>query len=78
MQVRPRDEVFTGIEVALHELSQPLTVLQCRLELGLMDGSGKATHEAVEHALLECRRVNAAVSTMRELVRQGLEQTGRG
>jgi hypothetical protein len=62
------EEMISGIEVALHDLCQPLTVLQCKLELGLLKGGEEATHAAVVDGLHECRRMNAVVKTMRELV----------
>jgi hypothetical protein len=63
-------EMVTGFEVALHDLCQPLTVLQCKLELGLLKGGEEATHAAVLDGLRECKRLNAAVTTMRELIQQ--------
>jgi hypothetical protein len=68
MQSRRAEEMISGIEVALHDLCQPLTVLQCKLELSLLNGSEEATHAAVVDGLHECRRLNAVVKTMRELV----------
>ena len=68
MQSRRAEEMISGIEVALHDLCQPLTVLQCKLELSLLKGGGEATHAAVVDGLHECRRLNAVVKTMRELV----------
>jgi signal transduction histidine kinase len=59
---------MAGIEGALHDLCQPLTVLQCKLELGLLQGGEDAIHSAVVDGLRECRRLNAVVKTMRELV----------
>ena len=67
---RGAQEMFTGMEVALHDLCQPLTVLQCKLELGLLKGGEEATHAAVLEGLRECKRLNAAVRTMRELMQQ--------
>jgi hypothetical protein len=68
MHSRRAEEMISGIEVALHDLCQPLTVLQCKLELSLLNGSEGATHAAVVDGLHECRRLNAVVKTMRELV----------
>ncbi|MCU1324000.1 MAG: hypothetical protein JWM43_3649 [Acidobacteriaceae bacterium] len=66
---RAAEEMIAGIEVALHDLCQPLTVLQCRLEIGLLRG-GEATQAAVVESLRECKRLNAAVHAMRELMEQ--------
>jgi signal transduction histidine kinase len=70
---RGAEETITGIEVALHDLCQPLTVLQCRLEIGLLKGGEEAIHAAVIDGLRECKRLNAVVTTMRALMRQRME-----
>lgn len=70
MDAHGAEEMITGIEVALHDFCQPLTVLQCKLEMGLLKGGEEATHAAVIDGLRECKRLNAVVTTMRELVRQ--------
>jgi hypothetical protein len=67
-----RREVVSGIEVALHGLCQPLTVLHCKLELGLMSGDPEAMRQAIEDGIRECVRSNAAVATMRDLVRRSM------
>jgi hypothetical protein len=71
-------EAVNGIEVALHSLCQPLTVLHCRLELGLMSGEPEAMRQALVEGIRECVRSNQAVAQMRELVVQamGLEEIG--
>jgi signal transduction histidine kinase len=61
---------------ALHDLCQPLTTLQCRLEMASVLGTDAAYREAVELGLGECSRLLDAVESMRELVRaaaQGAE-----
>jgi hypothetical protein len=61
------------IEQALHDLCQPLTVLQCKLELGLLSGGEDAIHAAMRDGLHECRRLNASVVAMRDLLKNELE-----
>ncbi len=70
MHSQRSEEMIAGIEVALHDLCQPLTVLQCKLELGLLKGGEEAAHSAVVDGLHECKRLNAVVKTMRELVQR--------
>jgi signal transduction histidine kinase len=70
MHTHAVEETFTGIEVALHDFCQPLTVLQCKLEMGLLKGGEEATHAAVIDGLRECKRLNAVVTTMRDLMRR--------
>jgi signal transduction histidine kinase len=53
----------------LHDLCQPLTTLQCRLELATLVGTAEAYREAVERALVECDRLTEAVGAMRAIVR---------
>ena len=75
-QTQVPEEMFAGMEVALHDLCQPLTVLQCKLELGLLKGGEEAVHEAVRDGLRECKRLNAAVMTLRQIFQRGLEGKG--
>lgn len=53
---------------ALHDLCQPLTVLQCKLTLSILDGQGMAPRQTVEEALQECARLNETVHRMRDLL----------
>ena len=53
---------------ALHDLCQPLTVLQCKLTLSILHGQSTASRETVEEALHECARLNETVHRMRTLV----------
>ena len=64
------EETIAGIEVALHDLCQPLTVLQCKLEISLLKGGEAATQAAVIDGLRECRRLNEVVRSMRALMQQ--------
>jgi hypothetical protein len=66
-----------GLGTALHEICQPLTTLQCRLELAEMVGTEPALREAVRMGLLECARMVQAIAVMRGIVR-GAESAGAG
>jgi signal transduction histidine kinase len=57
----------------LHELCQPMTALQVRLEIGLALGDEAALREAVHAALDEVRRVFAATQQAKAALLQ-LEQ----
>jgi hypothetical protein len=50
----------------LHDLCQPLTALQCRLEMGRMLGHAGALEESVDGALEETRRMFEVVAQMRQ------------
>jgi signal transduction histidine kinase len=77
MQSVSSQAMIAGMEVALHDLCQPLTVLQCKLELGLMKGGEEATQAAIVEGLRECKRLNAAVAMMRNLMEQRLLEVNR-
>ena len=68
-----RREVVSEMEVALHGLCQPLTVLHCKLEIGLMNGEPEAMRQAIVDGIRECVRSNAAVAAMRDLMRQSMQ-----
>ncbi|NYF89529.1 hypothetical protein RBB79_08235 [Tunturiibacter empetritectus] len=65
-----RAEFVERLDVALHGLCQPLTVLQCRLAMGEMIGEPNAMLEAIREALKECVRLNQTVGTMRTMLQQ--------
>jgi signal transduction histidine kinase len=68
-------DVMREIAVSLHDMCQPLTALQCRLEIGEMFGTLEGYRDAVTEALRESERLLVAVNTMRELVQQVLEHS---
>jgi hypothetical protein len=53
---------------ALHDLCQPLTTLQCRLEIAGLVGTEEAYRDAVNLGLAECARLMDGVGSMREIV----------
>jgi hypothetical protein len=81
MRVREIREETNGeglverIDVALHGLCQPLTVLQCRLAMGELIGEPDAMREAIREALLECVRLNRTVGTMRTMLQQAMQSS---
>ncbi|MBB5315715.1 MULTISPECIES: hypothetical protein [Tunturiibacter] len=70
VQEAGRAEFVERLDVALHGLCQPLTVLQCRLAMGEMIGEPDAMLEAIREALKECVRLNQTVGTMRTMLQQ--------
>ena len=72
VQELAREELAEGIDRLLHGLCQPLTVLQCRLAIGELNGEPQAMREAIGAALGECVRLNDAVSAMREMLATAL------
>ena len=52
----------------LHDLCQPLTTLQCRLEIALMDPTAGEMEQAITDGLAECTKLNAAIRKMQEQV----------
>jgi hypothetical protein len=65
-----RMDLVKRIDVALHGLCQPLTVLQCRLAMGDLLGEPDAMRDAIREGLDECVRMNQAVGTMRAMLQQ--------
>ena len=63
------EEELRQLSKALHDLCQPLTTLQCRLEMAGVLGTDAAYREAVELGLAECARLAQAVESMRGVVR---------
>lgn len=62
-------EYLERLGKALHDLCQPLTTLQCRLEMAGVIGTNEAYRAAVELGLAECSRLTEAVESLRGVVR---------
>ncbi|GAC1658348.1 MAG: hypothetical protein NVS9B15_19980 [Acidobacteriaceae bacterium] len=62
------------IGVTLHDLCQPLTTLQCRLEMARILDTDADYREAVTFGLAECARLADCVATMREALRSLLSE----
>jgi hypothetical protein len=67
-------DLVERIDVALHGLCQPLTVLQCRLAMGELIGEPDAMREAIREGLQECARLNKTVGTMRAMLQQAMTE----
>ena len=59
---------------AIHALCQPLTTLQCRLEMATLVATLEGYREAVESGLAECRRMVDIVESMRATLHASDEQ----
>ena len=73
--VREQNSGDVGIEKisqALHDLCQPLTTLQCRLEIAQMSGSPEDYRDAVQLGMVECDRMVEGIGLMREIVRKAM------
>lgn len=60
------EAMFRDLDRELHNLCQPLTTLQGRLELAQIMGDAASMKEAVDSGVVEAQRVVAAVTRMRE------------
>jgi hypothetical protein len=58
------DRLAAEISVGLHDLCQPLSTLQCRLEIGMIDGTPNEMSAAITDALNECTKLNNQVREM--------------
>ncbi len=74
-QQTDRMDLVERIDVALHGLCQPLTVLQCRLAMGDLLGEPDAMREAIREGLQECAQMNQTVGTMRAMLQQVMVDT---
>jgi hypothetical protein len=61
-----RQELVREMRELLHDLCQPLTALQCRLEIAKIHGDPELLLETVEDSLIETRRLVEAIAKMRE------------
>lgn len=59
------DEALREIERLLHDLAQPLTLLQCRLELGRTSNVVAELQETIGEALGDSERLFAGLNKMR-------------
>jgi signal transduction histidine kinase len=66
---RSVDAATDEINMALHEMCQPLTTLQCRLEMAELVGTVEAYREAIDVGLAECSRLVRTVESMRAALR---------
>jgi hypothetical protein len=71
-----REQEIARISAALHDLCQPLTTLQCRLEMAELVDTSAGYQDAVKMGLRECLRLSAAVGLMRSAVRAAMPQAG--
>jgi hypothetical protein len=64
---QPKERSFMQeIFLELHNLCQPLTALQCRLEIAKATGELEALRSGVEDSLVETSRMFEAVAQMRK------------
>ncbi len=58
------------LRAELHDLCQPLTALQCRLEISRIAERGDRFEEVIEDALQQTRRIFTVVERMRSRLAQ--------
>jgi signal transduction histidine kinase len=75
---RSRGDYVSQMGKVLHDLCQPLTTLQCRLEMATLAGTDQDYREAVDLGLAECARLAEAVGSMREIVRAAVQDAEVG
>ena len=75
-----RHEAFVReMSEKLHDLCQPLTALQCRLEMAKMQGDPTHLLETVDDSLIETARMFAAIAEMRlRLFNESTQQENQG
>jgi hypothetical protein len=65
MALELSDEALRVIEKLLHDLAQPLTLLQCRLELGRTSSSVTELQETIREAMGDSDRLFDGLNKMR-------------
>jgi hypothetical protein len=75
MEETSKETLVERLDVALHGLCQPLTVLQCRLAMAEMVGEPEAMREAIREGLLDCARLNQMVVTMQMMLQQAMRSS---
>jgi hypothetical protein len=60
-----RNENLSELKREMHDLCQPLTSLQCRLELAQMMGDCESLKQAVDGALEDTQRMFAGIAAIR-------------
>ena len=68
MEVALWDGMLRDLDRELHDLCQPLTTLQGRLELAQLLGDPAALKEAVDSGVVEVGRISVAAGRMREML----------
>ncbi|WP_263409173.1 hypothetical protein [Terriglobus tenax] len=73
-----RVELVQELSGMLHDLCQPLTALQCRLELAELGEDETGLRRAISEGLVECERLNSIAARMREHLRGAMQCAPRG
>jgi signal transduction histidine kinase len=66
------------LSMALHDMCQPLTTLQCSLEMAALTDTQEAYREVMETGLTECRRLVAYVESMRAILQDAKREAENG
>ena len=72
VQIEKCQDSYHQLQEAIHGLAQPLTSLQCRLEIGVLLGDEVSAQEALQESLTELRRVLAALAHLRLALGNGV------
>lgn len=68
MQSLKSADLLSSLDQELHDLAQPVSSLQCRLEVGKMLGTEDALREAVDGGLDDLCRLVQIFKRMRALI----------
>jgi hypothetical protein len=69
-------KLLSGLGAALHEMSQPMTVLLCALEYASGLESSAEMREMIGAGVEACARLSATVRSMQIQVKQAAERGG--
>lgn len=68
MTLRPEQALNAALRSELHSVAQPLSILQCRLELASMTGQEQDMRDAVGGALADLRTITEGLNRLRAIV----------
>ena len=68
MQSSKTADLLLSLDQELHELAQPISALQCRLEIGKIVGTEHALREAVDGGLDDLFRLTRIFTRIRSLI----------
>ena len=60
--------LIVELRAGLHDLCQPLSTMQCLLELGTTETADVELHGCIGSALIQCHQINVRVTALRESV----------
>ena len=79
LEAKDVEGLLEELKRGLHDMSQPLTTLQCRLYVGSLESDAAGLRKTVEDGVVDCERVMGWVHHLQNrLERLEMEMKGEG